>query len=145
MCSNIPCYLQNNLTQFVKTNSKWIFKILHDLDIQKLNFGSLKKNGYNFAWHFFWHHISFKWSWFQASNWPIYLQKFQIKFLQLWHHQGCVMKKFILRTQQLISKDTVLPDFFVYTRCWGTPQNTAKSLQKIPKLHHNSSYKCPSW
>ena len=75
--------------------SKWNFKILHDLEIQKSKFWSLKINEHYSAWHLFWHHISSKWSWFQAFNWPVNLQKIQIKFLQLWHHQGCVMIFFI--------------------------------------------------
>ena len=71
--------------------SKSNFKILHDLDIKKLNFRSLKINEDHFAWHLIWYLISSKWSWFQASNWPFNLQKIEIKFLQLWHHQGCVI------------------------------------------------------
>ena len=82
--------------------SKSNFKILHDLDIKKLNFRSLKINEYHFAWHLFWYLISSKWSWFQASYWPFNLQKIQMKFLQLWHHQGCVIifSPFIVETSQ---------------------------------------------
>ena len=82
--------------------SKSNFKILHDLDIKKLNFRSLKINEHHFAWHLFWYLISSKWSWFQASYWPFNLQKIQMKFLQLWHHQGCVIifSPFIVETSQ---------------------------------------------
>ena len=72
------------------------FKILHDLEIEKLNFGSLKINENNFAWHLIWYYISSKQSWLQASNWQNNLQKIQIKFLHLWHHQGCVIIFFVL-------------------------------------------------
>ena len=79
-----------------------ILKSFHDLEIEKLNFESLKMNENDFAWHIFCHHIWSIWSWFQASNSPFNLQKFQMKFLQLWHHQGCVIifSPFIVETSQ---------------------------------------------
>ena len=91
----LPAWTQTQLSKQKKFPAKMKLQIIHDLEIKKLKFGTLKMNEDHFAWHVFWHHISSKWSWFQASNWPINLQKIEMKFLQLWHHQGCVINVYL--------------------------------------------------
>ena len=127
--------------------SKWNFKFLHDLEIQKFNSGSLKMNDNLFAWHLFWHNIACKWSWFQASNWPIdqfTFKNFKSNFFNF-DITKVAWRKILLNLSKLLSQKMQFCPNFLFTRGVETFVMIQPNCFKKSQNCYNSNYKFPSW